>query len=145
MEIEGIEDIELIQTSGACPEQYDAKVGGETVGYLRLRSGMFTVECPYVGGDLVYSAEPEGDGIFEGRERQPFLIAARWAIANYHKAKSLENVEASDLKAEATKAIDRLEHQASFACEDAYMVWEYAETIRAALARIPDELEAKDG
>ena len=34
-------EIKLIQTCGACPEQYDAFIGEEQVGYLRLRHGYF--------------------------------------------------------------------------------------------------------
>ena len=34
-----------------------------------MRHGHFTVECPNCGGDLVYEAHPEGDGIFETNER----------------------------------------------------------------------------
>lgn len=36
-------DIELRQTCAACPEQYDAYLNGELVGYLRLRHGHFRV------------------------------------------------------------------------------------------------------
>ena len=61
--------LKLVLTCGACPEQYDAFAGENQVGYLRLRHGHFTVECPNVGGDLVYEAHPEGDGIFETNER----------------------------------------------------------------------------
>lgn len=76
-------DVELRQTSHACPEQYDALVGDRIVGYLRLRHGEFTVECPGVGGDLVYQAEPLGDGSFEDDERERFLSEARSAIAKW--------------------------------------------------------------
>lgn len=74
------EDIELIQTCGACPEQYDAIFDGKTVGYLRLRYGHFSVNYPYVAGELIYSAYPSGDGIFDSDEREHYLNAAKDAI-----------------------------------------------------------------
>lgn len=47
--------IRLIQTCEACPEQYDAvDSAGRTVGYLRLRWGHFSVECPDEDGEVVY-------------------------------------------------------------------------------------------
>lgn len=75
-----IEDIKLIQTCGACPEQYDALIGHSLVGYLRLRHGYFYVQYPHCGGKLVFEAYPEGDGIFEDHERERFLTAAKEAI-----------------------------------------------------------------
>lgn len=72
-----IDDIELIQTCGACPEQYDAIVDDEIIGYLRLRHGYFSVEYK---GELVYEATPNGDGLFEYEERPYFLRKAKQAI-----------------------------------------------------------------
>ena len=70
--------IKLVQTCGACPEQYDAfDEHGSMVGYLRLRHGTFRVECPDVGGVEVYHANPRGDGVFEYEERDYYL---RWAV-----------------------------------------------------------------
>lgn len=74
--------IELVQTCGACPEQYDAFIDGKQVGYLRLRHGYFTVQYPDVGGELIYDAEPKGDGLFEDDEREGYLAAARLKIIN---------------------------------------------------------------
>ena len=65
---------------GACSEQYDAFIEGEQVGYLRLRHGRFTVECPDCGGYLVYSANTNGDGSFEKTERDYYLSFAVDAI-----------------------------------------------------------------
>lgn len=76
-------DIELVQTCGACPEQYDAFYDGKRVGYLRLRHGSFRVEVPDCGGDTVYSANPKGDGVFSGDERDKYLRKARKAIAKH--------------------------------------------------------------
>lgn len=66
----------------ACPEQYDARDSqGNYIGYLRLRHGRFTVEYPDVGGKLVYSASPAGDGIFDDAEREYYLQEACTAIS----------------------------------------------------------------
>jgi hypothetical protein len=53
------------------------------VAYIRLRHGDLTVRCPDVGGELVYEAEPEGDGCFEDEERDPFLRHAAAAILRW--------------------------------------------------------------
>lgn len=77
-------DIVLIQTCSMCPEQYDAKdEHGKQLGYLRLRWGEFTVNCPDCRGELVYSAEPKGDGMFDDDEREMYLQIAKDAIAEY--------------------------------------------------------------
>ena len=75
--------IKLVQTCGACPEQYDAFLNGELVGYLRLRHGAFRVECPTNGGEEVYRNNPRGDGCFEPDERDYNLTAACLAIQNW--------------------------------------------------------------
>jgi hypothetical protein len=72
--------IRLVLTCGACPEQYDAFLGEERVGYLRLRHGRFYVECPDSGGARVYEADAKGDGIFCADERQYYLAHAVIAI-----------------------------------------------------------------
>jgi hypothetical protein len=79
------EEIRLELTCGACPEQYDAFIGDELVGYLRLRHGNFTVECPDCGGKLVYRANPKGDGLFDDDEREEYLSAAKQAILNWRR------------------------------------------------------------
>lgn len=73
--------ITLNRTCHACPEQYDAFLDGKQVGYLRLRHGYFYASVPDVGGEVVYEAEPEGDGIFADHERDRYLTAAKAAIA----------------------------------------------------------------
>lgn len=80
--------VTLKRTCWACPEQYDAFIGSEPVGYLRLRHGRFTVRYPDVDGELIYSADPEGDGIFEDFERDYFLRFAVDAILRSHKDES---------------------------------------------------------
>lgn len=86
------DEIRLERTCYACPEQYDAydKYGNE-IAYLRLRWGYFRVECPF-GGEIVYSAETEGDGMFEDGERDYYLDKAKEAIADYYnKNSTIEN------------------------------------------------------
>jgi len=69
-----IDGYRLNLTCHACPEQYDVLDPNDTtVAYMRLRHGKFTVECPDVGGTLVYSASPKGDGLFYDDERIHFL------------------------------------------------------------------------
>lgn len=82
----------------ACPEQYDVfdDVGNQ-VAYCRLRHGTFTVECPDVGGDLVYSSSSmDGDGTFHELERSHYLREAAFFILEWcinQKFNALENQE----------------------------------------------------
>jgi hypothetical protein len=80
-----IDGYRLICTCPACPEQYDVfnNENGSLVGYLRLRHGTFRADCPDVGGETVYTANPVGDGIFEDHERMDYLHAAVTAIRAY--------------------------------------------------------------
>lgn len=88
-----IKGIELHQTCGACPEQYDAYDGSKQVGYLRLRHGHFTVEVHNMSDStLVYEAEPEGDGEFMPDEREKYLTKAVDAII-LHRIKTKEDYE----------------------------------------------------
>jgi hypothetical protein len=73
-------DIKLVMTCGACPEQYDAFLNGQRVGYLRLRHGYFTVDFPDVDGETVYEAETIGDGCFDATEREHHMRCAIAAI-----------------------------------------------------------------
>ena len=75
-----IDGILLLRTCYACPEQYDAFKDGEQVGYLRLRHGGFTVDYPDCGGEEIYEASPNGDGLFEDKEREFYLKQAVNAI-----------------------------------------------------------------
>ena len=77
--------IELKQTCAWCPEQYDAYSNGKIVGYLRLRSGRFTVECPHVMGKLEFSHEFEDSrNEFDEAERDLFLQQAIKAIQAFY-------------------------------------------------------------
>lgn len=85
LEIRRVADaIHLEQTCGGCPEQYDAVLNGQTIGYLRLRHGGFRVEYPECGGKEVYYAHPEGDGSFRDHERDRYLEEAKYALARAH-------------------------------------------------------------
>lgn len=64
-----IEYTQLIQTCGACPEQYEYLINGKRAGYLRLRHGYFYAAFPDVGGKVVYESYPKGDGVFYPDER----------------------------------------------------------------------------
>ena len=75
----------LIVGGGACPEQYDVYMPHpssqlvaycQQVAYYRLRHGEFTVEVPDCGGEVIYRANPIGDGIFDRSERFHYLAKA---------------------------------------------------------------------
>lgn len=72
-------EIKLVQTCGACPEQYDAYLGDEIIGYLRLRHGYFYAQFTKTG-ETVYEATPDGDGIFAYYERDQYLEEAKDAL-----------------------------------------------------------------
>jgi hypothetical protein len=73
--------IMFVQTSPACPEQYEAFDGnGDQVGYLRLRHGRFRVDFPRHGGETIHEAHPQGDGAFDDDERGIYLQEAYTAI-----------------------------------------------------------------
>lgn len=75
--------LKLIKTCWGCPEQYEVYTPeGKQVGYLRLRHGYFRVDYPDCGGEVIYEAEPKGDGIFEDEERGFYLGEAVRAIKN---------------------------------------------------------------
>ena len=78
----------------ACPEQYDVFDTNDTqVAYLRLRHGKFTVECPDIGGDIVYMASPEGDGIFKPDERMQYLTTAAEKIQEWIIDQKYKNIQ----------------------------------------------------
>ena len=74
----------LQQTCSACPEQYDVYAGEEQVAYFRLRHGHFYAAVPDHGGDTVYEASPDGDGIFADYERVRHLTEAILAVQKYY-------------------------------------------------------------
>ncbi len=83
---------EIEKTCDACPEQYQVTVDGKNVAYLRLRHGRFYAACPDVGGEVVYQAYPEGDGVFNPAEREVYLISACAAIATWMFYQSISSL-----------------------------------------------------
>ena len=80
-----IEDLELVETCGACPEQYDVLCDGKVVGYIRLRHGIFRVDCPDCGGETILRKDVESDGIFGSEEERKLELGiAKEAIVNYY-------------------------------------------------------------
>lgn len=79
------ENWNLIQTCGACPEQYDLKdENGDNIAYFRLRHGSFRVEVPDCNGKEVYYANPEGDGCFGSEERPRYMSEAISAVKKHY-------------------------------------------------------------
>jgi hypothetical protein len=73
--------IKFVQTSPACPEQYEAfDEAGNQVGYLRLRHGWFRVDFPQHNGETTYEAHPRGDGVFYDDEKEFYLQQAHDTI-----------------------------------------------------------------
>ena len=88
-----IDGYKLILTCIACPESYDVfDPEGNQVAHMRLKRGTFTVSCPDYGGDLVFEADPKGDGIFEDRERLTYLRAGIAATQNWIIEKFMKDV-----------------------------------------------------
>ena len=79
-----IHGYKLVQTCGACPEQYDVFAEDKQVGYLRLRHGGFRASVPDHGGKIVYEANPYGDGCFDNEERVKYLTEAVLAIQAHY-------------------------------------------------------------
>ena len=75
----------LERTCYACPEQYDVfDHKDQIVAYFRLRHGTFRVDVPDCGGETIYTANPEGDGIFKEEERVKYLTEAILAVQAYY-------------------------------------------------------------
>lgn len=94
--------VRLVLTCEECPEQYDAFIGQDQVGYLRLRHGQFRVDYPDCGGETIYTAEPIGDGIFEDHERDRYLRFAVDAILRRHFDGPFEIPAVPDVRYEIT-------------------------------------------
>jgi hypothetical protein len=62
-----------VETSGACPEQYDVFLDERKVGRMRLRGGYFYAE---VGTETVFECHPKGDGMFDADERDHYMHEA---------------------------------------------------------------------
>lgn len=79
-ESQTISGLELRCTCPSHPEQYDVYDGETQVAYFRLRHGEFRVDVPHCGGETIYEAEPNGDGLFDADERQRYLTEAVAAV-----------------------------------------------------------------
>lgn len=75
-----IDGLELRCTCPSHPEQYDVFDGKTQVAYFRLRHGEFRVDVPECGGETIYEASPNGDGLFDADERQQYLTEAVAAV-----------------------------------------------------------------
>lgn len=98
----------LDRTCLACPEQYDVFAGDLQVAYFRLRHGRFRVDVPDCGGETIYEASPEGDGIFTDNERMRYLTEAITAVQTYYanhkwytQDYSLDNLDLSTILKES--------------------------------------------
>ena len=79
-----ISELVFVETSGACPEQYDVfDSNGNQVGYVRLRFGYLRVDYPDSGGEVIYDHEfSDGwKGIFTEDEREHYLKEIAEAIS----------------------------------------------------------------
>jgi hypothetical protein len=87
----------LKKTCSACPEQYDVFDDlGQQVAYLRLRHGGFRADVPDVGGETIYTANPEGDGVFMDHERVRYLTEAILAVQEYYINRKWDKGDAWD-------------------------------------------------
>ena len=77
-----IDEFKVKCTCGACPEQYSIfDINGNECGYLRLRHGVFRVDYPTCGGEVLFDAFPRGDGLFDNeKERDTYMLLALDAI-----------------------------------------------------------------
>ena len=62
-----MKEFKIVQTCGACPEQYDVYKDDRYVAFLHLRHGSFG--CEY-NGKWIYTSNPKGDGIFDSEQER---------------------------------------------------------------------------
>lgn len=75
--------LEIECTCGECPEQYDVYFKGKKSGYIRLRSGYFSVTYPDALEKLLYSHQFENKymGTFDNQDQRDwYLIQALLVI-----------------------------------------------------------------
>jgi hypothetical protein len=75
------------------------------VAYFRLRHGGFRVNVPDVGGEVVYTANPKGDGMFYDDERVHYLTQAVLAVQEYYINRRWNTEDYSDLEIDWTKKL----------------------------------------
>jgi hypothetical protein len=70
-----INGLEFVETSMACPEQYDVFKDGKQVGYVRLRHGTLRVDYPDCGDETIFVHHPpEADGGFRDEQQRTFFL-----------------------------------------------------------------------
>ena len=124
-------EIKFEKTCNCSPEQYDAYICGYRVGYIRCRWGQVTVECPGVGGEVVYKALTEGYGMFTDDERDMHLNAARKAIELWN-AKEQHRYEVMQKLVKALDHTTDVIHELIYGCN----------VQDAELEKLTDKLEA---
>ncbi len=77
------------QTSCGCPEQYDVfDEDNNQVGYVRLRHGLITCECPDIGGTEIHNEDLSGfsiDGVLHYDLRPTILSVIANKIKQYYR------------------------------------------------------------
>ena len=82
----------LVQRGDRSPEQYEVtSKDGKMLAYMKVRGGRFHVECPDVGGTLVYEAFTNGKGCLIGDERMLHLTEAVRAVKLFYEQKVEKN------------------------------------------------------
>lgn len=79
-------DFRMVETCNLCPEQYQVYLGDRKVGYIRLRWGHLTVDCPDCGEDEVYQHQfpDQWQGCFDDdAQRTKYMNLARLHIADW--------------------------------------------------------------
>lgn len=71
-----VDGLRFVMTCSAFPEQYDVFHGERQVGYVRVRWGNFSVECPDCGGICVIDRAVDGFEQFSDEEREQCLKEA---------------------------------------------------------------------
>lgn len=74
-------NLRLVQSSGACPEQYEMLYNDDEIALLHLRYGHFRV---FNSRDqILYEAYPAGDDVFENNEREFYLTMGQLAVLEH--------------------------------------------------------------
>jgi hypothetical protein len=86
--------IDMQETCGACPEQYDVYVEGEEIAYIRLRHGYLSVRVPDPAGEEIFGKCFGGDkGCFTSEERDFYLPLIQCALFNYYRKIAAEMLQ----------------------------------------------------
>lgn len=89
-------DIKLIKTCDAYPEQYNAFYGGKQVGYLRVRHGVFQVFYPDANSEeVIFEVDTIKLSEFDDSERVYYLESAKMVIMAKIKVSTIPNLLAN--------------------------------------------------